>query len=237
MKKAIRAAAAISAVAGAAFVFVPTAAAASNGVGGCQLSGTANFGGSGLDGPPLYGPFSYSFDGTLSNCKSSNGAPASGTVFTGEQGLNPATGSGNCGETVSNGESVVKWADGNYTVISYKTQGALAAVGLTGTVVQATTETATTTDPTTGVTTTSPLFSTNEPATPVGSSVGGALAFQPTNPSACANFATDPPPPGVMSASISGVIGDGNGPASAPALPGAQLPPLPSPPVDVGPLQ
>jgi hypothetical protein len=82
-----------------------------------------------------------------------------------------------------------------------------------------------------------PLFSTNEAATPVGSSVGGALAFQPTNPQACANFASDPAPPGVTSASISGVIGDGNGPVAPPALPGAQLPPLPSPPVDVGPLQ
>jgi len=101
MKRIIRAAAAASAVAGAALVFVPTAGAASNGIGGCQLNGTAHFGGSGLDGPPLYGPFSYSFDGKLSNCQSSNGAPASGTVFAGEQGLNPATGSGNCGETVS----------------------------------------------------------------------------------------------------------------------------------------
>ena len=237
MKRIIRVAAAASAVAGAALVFVPTAGAASNGIGGCQLTGTAKFGGSGLDGPPLYGPFSYSFDGKLSNCQSSNGAPASGTVFAGEQGLNPATGSGNCGETVSNGESVVQWADGNYTVIQYKTQGALAAVGLTGTVVGATSETSSATDPTTGVTTTSPLFSTNEPATPVGSSVGGALAFQPANPNACANFASDPPPPGVMSASISGVIGDGNGPVAVPALPGGQLPPLPTPPVDVGPLQ
>ena len=70
MKRIIRAAAAASAVAGAALVFVPTAAAASNGIGGCQLNGTAKFGGSGLDGPPLYGPFSYSFDGKLSNCQS-----------------------------------------------------------------------------------------------------------------------------------------------------------------------
>jgi hypothetical protein len=234
MKRIIREAAAISAVAGAMFVFVPAAGAASNGVGGCQLNGTAKFGGSGLDGPPLYGPFSYGFDGTLTNCQSSNGAPASGTVFAGEQGLNPATGAGNCGETVSSGESVVKWADGKYTVIDYKTQGALAAVGLTGTVAAATTETST--DPTTGVTT--PLFSTNEAATPVGSSVGGALAFQPADPTACANFVNDPPPPGVTSAGISGVIADGNGPVATPALPAPpQLPPLPTPPIDIGPLQ
>ena len=232
MKKLIRAAAALSAVAGAALVFVPTAGAASNGVGGCQLSGTASFGGSGLEGPPQFGPFSYSFHGTLSGCQSSNGAPASGTVFAGEQGLNPVSGSGSCAETVSGGESVVKWADGNYTVIDYKTQGVLAAVGLTGTVVQATTET---TVDATGATV--PLFSTNEAATPVGSTVGGALAFQPSDPKACANFASDPAPPGVTSASISGVIGDGNGPVAPPALPGTQLPPLPSPPVDVGPLQ
>jgi hypothetical protein len=233
MKKTIHAAAAAVAIAGAAFVFVPAASAASNWVGGCQLSGTANFDGSGLDGPPLYGPFSYSFGGTLTNCQSSDGAPASGTVFAGEQGLNHASGSGNCAETITKGEVVVQWAGGTTTVIDYKTQGALAAVGLTGTVAPATSET--TTNPTTGVTT--PLFSTTEPATPVGSTVGGALAFQPANPNACANFASDPPPPGVMSASISGVIGDGNGPVAPPALPGVQLPPLPTPPVDIGPLQ
>src|SRR5436305_10184170 len=107
-KRTICAVAAVSAV-GAAFVFVPAAGAASRGIGGRQLSGTASFGGSGLDGPPLYGPFTYSFHGTLSNCQSSNGAPASGTVFAGEQGLSPATGSGSCAETVSNGEAVVTW--------------------------------------------------------------------------------------------------------------------------------
>lgn len=228
-KKIICTVAALSAAAGSTFLFAPVAAAAGNGAGGCQLSGTANFGGSGLDGPPLYGPFNYSFDGTLSNCQSSNGAPASGTVFAGEQGLSSATGAGNCAETISNGEAVVQWVGGTTTVIDYKTQGALAAVGMTGTVVAATTET----DSTTGA----PLFSTTEGSTPVGSSVGGALAFQPADPSACANFTSDPPPPGVMSASISGVIADGNGPASPPALPGAQLPPLPDPPVDIGPLQ
>jgi hypothetical protein len=148
-------------------------------------------------------------------------------VFSGESGLPLASGAGNCAEHVSNGEAVVQWAGGTTTVISYKTQGALAAVGLGGTVVPATKET----DPTTGA----PLFSTNEPATPAGSTVGGALAFQPSNPNACANFASDPAPVGVQSAKIDGVIGDG--PAAPSAPPPSQLPDPGSPPIDVGPLQ
>src|SRR4029077_10316089 len=162
MKKIICAAAAVSA-AGAAFALAP-AASADNYLAGCQLGGNAKFDGSGLQGAPSYGPISYSFDGTLSNCQSSNGGPASGTVFAGEQGLSHPSGSGNCSSSDSSGESVVRWADNKYTVIDYKTTGVTGAVTLTGSVVSATSET---TVDATGKTV--PLFSTTESATPVGS--------------------------------------------------------------------
>ena len=119
MKHIIRMAAAVSA-AGAALAVTPAANAASSGssyIAGCQLSGTANFDKSGLQGPPTYGPISYSFDGSLSGCQSSDSGPASGTVFAGEQGLNHPSGNGSCASSDSSGEAVVKWADGNYTVI------------------------------------------------------------------------------------------------------------------------
>src|SRR5690348_4862663 len=101
MKKITRAVAAVS-VAGAAVAIAPIASAdppsAAGFVSGCELNGTATFDGSGLQGIPTYGPFSYSFDGTLSSCQSSDNGPTSGTVFAGEQGLNHATGSGGCDE-------------------------------------------------------------------------------------------------------------------------------------------
>jgi hypothetical protein len=226
MKKIIRTVAAVSAT-GVAFALAP-AANASNYIGGCQLSGTASFDKSGLQGPPTYGPISYSFHGSLSNCQSSNGGPASGTVFAGEQGLSHATGSGNCSSSDSSGESVVKWADGNYTVIDYKTTGVTAAVGLTGSVVPATSET--TVDASGG---TVPLFSTTEKATPVGSSVGGALAFQPSDPNGCLSYINGNTT-AVTSASITGTIGEGQGPAALPALPAPpQIPQPPTPPVDL----
>ena len=225
MKKISCAVAALSA-AGAAFAIAPAANAAY--VSGCQLNGTAHFDGSGLQGIPTSGPFSYYFDGKLSSCQSSNGGPASGTVFAGEQGLAHATGSGGCDESVSNGEAVVQWADGKYTVLKYGTEGALAAQTLTGTVVPATTET--------NATTGAPLFSTTEPATPVGSSSVGALAFTVADPNQCNTYVQ--PGPAVTTASISGVIGDGQPPVALPASPPPpQLPDLPTPPIDVGPFQ
>lgn len=185
------AAAAVAAI-GVAFAAAP-AANASPYVAGCQLSGTATF------NNPLMGttsgPFTYSFTGTLSSCNSStSGAPASGTVFAGTNGLNAATGTGSCQTSTTAGESVVQWADGKTTVIKYTTSGAAAAVALTGSVVAATTET--------NATTGAPLYTTTETATPVGSSAGGALAFE-ANPQDCAGA-------GVHSAGIAGVIGEGS---------------------------
>jgi hypothetical protein len=189
-KRLFCAAAAVAAI-GVAFAAVP-AANASPYVAGCQLTGNATF-----DNPLMgttSGPFTYSFGGTLTNCQSSNGGPASGTVFAGQNGLNHATGTGSCLTSTTAGESIVQWADGKTTVIKYTTSGAAAAVALTGSVVAATTEK----NATTGV----PLYSTTETATPVGSSAGGALAFE-ANPQDCAGA-------GVHSAGIAGVIGEGS---------------------------
>ena len=229
MKKVIRAAAAASVAWGASFAIAPAANASY--AAGCELNGIAHFDGSGLQGAPMYGPFSYSFEARLTNCDSSDRGPASGTVFAGEQGLNHATGAGGCDESVSSGEAVVQWADGKYTVIDYSTQGALAAQELNGTVVAATSETTTNAS---GATV--PLFRTNEPSTPVGSTVVGALAFTISNPSECNTYVQ--PGPAVTTASISGVLGEGEGPVPVPSTPPPpQLPPLPTPPIDVGPGQ
>src|SRR5205807_7882406 len=142
---------------GAAFAAAPAAQASY--AAGCQLNGTAHFDGSGLQGIPVSGPFSYSFDGQLTNCQSSDGGPATGAVFAGEHGLGHVSGSGGCDESVSKGEAVIKWADGKYTVIDYGTQGAAAAQTLTGTVVAATTETTPVLDSTgTPTGATQPLF-------------------------------------------------------------------------------
>ena len=234
MKKIIHAVAAASA-ASAALAIAPAANASY--IAGCELNGTAHFDGSGLQGVPMYGPFSYSFDGQLTNCQSSNGGPGTGTVFAGEQGLNHATGNGGCDESVSTGEAVVKWADGKYTVIDYGTQGAAAAQTLTGTIAAGTSESTPVLDSSGNPTgATEPLFSTNEPSTPVGSTVGGAIAFTVANPSQCNTYVQ--PGPAVTTATITGAIGEGQGPValpSAPPLP--QLPPLPTPPIDIGPLQ
>jgi hypothetical protein len=230
MKKLIRAVAAVSA-AGAAFALAP-AANASSYIAGCQLNGNAKFDGSGLQGPPSYGPISYSFDGSLSGCQSSNGGPASGTVFAGEQGLSHPTGDGSCASSDSRGEAVVRWADGNHTVIDYKTTGVTAAVGMTGSVVPATSET------TIGASgNTVPLFTTTEPSTPVGSNMGGALAFQVPDPTECLSY-VEGTTTAVTSAGITGTIGDGQGPVPLPALPAPPpLPQPPPPPIDIGPLQ
>jgi hypothetical protein len=180
-----------SVVAVAAALAVAPAANASPYIAGCQLTGTANF-----DTPlsgTVSGNFTYSFGGTLTNCQSSNGGPASGTVFAGQNGLNHSTGTGSCQTSTTAGESVVQWADGKTSVIKYTTSGAAAAVALTGSIVAATTETNSLGQP---------LFTTTEPATPVGSSAGGALVFE-ANPQDCAGA-------GVSSAGIAGVIGEGS---------------------------
>jgi hypothetical protein len=161
-----------------------SAGAAPNG-GGCQLHGTASF------SPALTNAaqnFSYSFTGNLTNCQSSSGGPATGTVFAGTNGLPLPTGNGGCGSSTTSGIAVAQWADGTTTVVQYSTSGAAAAVSLQGTVIGSVTSS-------TGTT-----FTTTRYA---GDGALGALAFEPPDPTACAGA-------GVTSAGIDGTIGLGS---------------------------
>jgi hypothetical protein len=170
-------------VTAAFLVLVPltgSASASPNG-GGCQLQGTANF------SPGLTNTaqnFTYSFTGNLTNCQSSSGGPASGTVFAGTNGLPVPTGNGSCASSTTQGIAVAQWADGTTTVVSYSTTGAAAAVGLQGTVIASVTSS-------TGTTYTTTRYA--------GDSALGTLAFQPPDPTACAST-------GVISATISGSV-------------------------------
>jgi hypothetical protein len=174
-------------VTSAFMVLVPlagSASAAPNG-GGCQLHGTANIS-PGLSNTAQN--FTYSFTGNLTNCQSSSGGPASGTVFAGTNGLPVPSGNGSCVNSTTGGIAVAQWADGTTTVVQYSTNGALAAVALQGTVVASVTSSNGTTYTTTRY---------------AGNSASGALAFEPPDPTAC-NGA------GVTSAGIDGTIGLGS---------------------------
>lgn len=185
---------------------------AATGGGECSLAGTANF-----DPPGLMatsGNFTYNFSGALTGCNSNTSAPATGTVYAGKAftytvtttgytanyTLPEATGSGGCAQSTTAGTSVTQWADGTYTIATYTTTGALAAVELQGTVVASTTLnlvsfTGTTTPPST-------VTLANGPDFPVGDGVVGQLVFQTSDPTACQT--------GLTSASISGVLGLGS---------------------------
>ena len=198
---------------GAFGLFVSQAAAAQS-AGGCQLQGTASFS-PGLGASSQ--PFSYGFTGNLTGCQSSvSGAPTSGTVSAGqtltEQVLNSvtgatdtvsykepaATGTGSCGSSTTQGEALTTWADGSTTVLSYSTTGAAAAVQLSGSVAPSITLTAVNAQ--SGDPTTYTINSTRY----AGDTAGGALAFQPPDPTACTTST------GVTTAGISGGIGLGS---------------------------
>jgi hypothetical protein len=175
------------AVACAFMALVPLAgpaSAAPNG-GGCQLHGTANI------SPGLTSTaqnFNYSFTGALSNCQSSSGGPANGTVFAGTNGLPVPAGNGSCESSTTNGIAVAQWADGTTTVVQYSTSGALAAVVLQGTVIGSVTSSNGTTYTTTRY---------------AGNSAAATLAFEPPDPTAC-NGA------GVTTAGIDGIVALGS---------------------------
>jgi hypothetical protein len=163
---------------------VGPASAATNG-GGCQLHGTANI------SPGLTSTdqnFSYSFTGNLTNCQSSSGGPASGTVFAGTNGLPRPTGNGSCGHSTTDGIAVAQWADGTRTVVSYSTDGALAAVALQGSVIASVTSS-------TGTTYTTTRYA--------GDSALATLAFEPPDPTACEGA-------GVTTAGIDGIVALGS---------------------------
>jgi hypothetical protein len=181
--------------------------------GGCDLEGTASFT-PGLSSTAQN--FAYSFAGGLTGCQSSDAsAPTTGTVEAGKTVtmqvtnsitgatdtvtyLEPVpTGNGSCGNSTTSGIAIVTWADGTRTVVDYATTGVLAAVNLTGTVVDSVTLNATNAqagDPTTQTITTTRW---------AGSDALGALAFEPPDPTACAGA-------GVTEAGISGFIGLGS---------------------------
>ncbi len=194
-------------------LFVSSAAAAQS-AGGCQLQGTASFS-PGLTTSSQ--PFSYGFTGNLTGCQSSqSGAPTTGTVAAGqtfnEQVTNSvtgatdtvaykepiATGTGSCASSTTKGQALTTWADGSTTAITYSTTGAAAAVQLSGSVAPSITLTAV------NAQTGDPATYTINTTRYAGQTAGGALAFQPPDPTAC-NTST-----GVTTAGISGGIGLGS---------------------------
>jgi hypothetical protein len=187
----------VAAVLGA-FTFAQGASAAS--AGGCQLKGTASFS-PGLSTTSQ--PFSYSFGGDLTGCKSSDAtAPATGFVQAGGTYTDPATGNayvmpsstgtGGCASSTTQGLALITWADGTRTLTQYSTSGAAAAVKLDGTVVDSTTlQPVDPLDPPLTLTTT--RYN--------GAASHGLLAFEAT-PTDCQT--------GVSSAGIEGVVGLNN---------------------------
>jgi hypothetical protein len=183
-----------------ALLLVPSVASAQS-VGGCQLNGTASF------TPGLSAnahPFSYSFNGNLSGCQSSeSGAPAAGTVsagevvtINGEQFQEPIpTGNGGCASSTTGGTAIATWADGTQTVIDYSTSGAAAAVSLQGTVANSVVLQAINPQP--GQPTSTTITTTRY----AGDSAQGLLTFQPPDPTACNT------PTGVTTAGIGGLVG------------------------------
>jgi hypothetical protein len=184
-------------------LLVPSAASAQSG-GGCKLDGTASFS-PGLNNNAQN--FSYSFNGNLSSCQSSeSGAPATGAVSAGEavtingqQFQEPVpSGNGSCGSSTTGGTAIITWADGTQTVENYSTTGAAAAVNLQGTVADSVTLQAINPQP--GQPTSTTVTTTRY----AGDSSLGLLAFEPPDPTACNT------PAGVTSAGISGLVGLGS---------------------------
>lgn len=194
---------------------------AAQGMGGCQLNGTAKFaqplkvnqptpGPGGID---WGAPFDYTFSGQLTNCTLvSLGGLSQGeraTIAAGE----PITykgrvyewpfakpkGEGGCSGSHTEGTAVVVWADDTISTISYETEGAAAAVGLTGSFGTAKVTLQSVEKDATG----KPVSTVTPALRFAGDSTGGPLAFQPPDPTAC-NGA------GVATAGISGYIGRGN---------------------------
>jgi hypothetical protein len=175
----------VLAVASVVLLSLAGPASAAPNAGGCHLQGTASF------SPGLTNTaqnFNYSFTGNLTDCQSSTGGPATGTVFAGTNGLPAPTGNGSCANSTTSGIAVAQWADGTTTVVQYSTSGVAAAVNLQGTVIGSVTSS-------TGTTYTTTRYA--------GDSAQGALTFQPPDPTACAGS-------GVTSAGIDGFIGLGS---------------------------
>jgi hypothetical protein len=134
-------------------------------------------------------PFAVTFAGSLSNCEgTAPGTPSGGVVQAGLNGAPVPQGNGNCLSNTVAGYSVNRWTDGKTTVVRFSAIGALAVLLLRGEVVD-------------HVGKGSKRFVTNEPTTPVGSTVLGTLAFMTGDPTACLPGAA-----GVTSATVQGQL-------------------------------
>ena len=213
--------------------FAINAATAQPAGGACTLHGQANFA---PNGPGNRDTFGYSFGGDLTNCQSDAGTPASGHIGAGEQitesvlltvpGPNgtttttqgtaryqepAATGTGNvpgasCASGTTSGTSVVTWADGKTSVISYNTTSAGAGVELDGNIINSVAVNLVPGSESVAGASAPPTFTitSNEPTLPSGDSAGGVLAFEVADPTQCT---TDL---GVTSAGIDGAVAVGN---------------------------
>ena len=191
--------AAASAVAIGLLVTLGAAGAGAAAGGGCQLAGTASFS-PGLSNTA--GNFNYSFGGNLTGCHASDpSAPATGTVSAGQAVTGAAgekfqepvpTGNGTCANGTTSGTSIITWADGTTTVISYTTTSAGAAVDLNGQVIPSVTLPAI--NPAPGQPTSETISSTRF----AGFAAFAPLVFQ-ADPTACNT------PAGVSTAGISGL--------------------------------
>ena len=166
-----------AAVAGA----LPAHAAGARGV-TCGLTGSAKFT-PGLTTTAKAGKFTFA--GKLASCESTDATLKSGTVS--------ASGSGtaSCAEGTAKGIAVIKWNNRKITVVSFTTQNAAAVVEVSTKVIKSTKV---------GLTT----YTTNEPATAVGDSGAGLLAFQVADPTQCTTTT------GVTVATFQGQIGSGS---------------------------
>ncbi|HLN75970.1 MAG TPA: hypothetical protein VK204_02920 [Nocardioidaceae bacterium] len=226
MRKPLVAGAAIAAF-GLASAIGPTAVADPGGS-GCQLDGTATFT---PNGPGNLGTFGYSLTGALSSCSSSRaGAPTEGTMAVGDvitvavpittptgvvqgtaQYQEPlASGTGtvpvnSCGASSTEGTAFIGWPDGTATVVDYTTSAAGPMVSLQGTVVPgATAALVPGSEQPAGSAPATYEIATDNPTTPAGDGVQGAVAFTTDAPDACT---TDT---GLTGVTVSGAVGLGS---------------------------
>jgi hypothetical protein len=189
---------------GALVALAAPGAQAGQGVGACQLDGTADFS-KGLSTTAQ--DFTYSFAGTLASCQGTF-AEKAGTVSAGRtirigsvdyQPIDTPKGNGSCASSTTSGTALVQWDNGKLSAIAYATKGVAAAVALTGTFSAGTvTLTRVTPDPADATHTTDTFALAYG-----GDYAGGPLAFEPPDPSLCATT-------GVKTAGIGGAIGHGN---------------------------
>ena len=198
----------------------PAAHAAAN-FGGCTLDGNAKLSPGLASNSPMpdpsgpgvdWGPaFTYSFDGALDNCTElDSSGPAQtdgGTISAGEplkiNGVdylpaNTPSGNGGCTGSHTDGVSIIKWADGSLSAVSYSTDGAAALVGLQGDFLSSITLTRKDLDANGNV-----VKDTFNNLKYAGDYTGGPLVFHPADPTQCTGA-------GVTMAPITGAIGHGN---------------------------